>query len=190
MSGPMRCDDVTRALAVPTAGRDASALAEHLAACPACSDFAGRLGQLDRLWQATRPVEPSDAAWETLWSGVCDRLDQPAAVEAGVGIEDEAGRDLIALPVAASRSWRRRLTAVFGLAQAAALLVCFGLLLARPPQEVRGAGVVDIEPGEVVFIDGNGQVHRTAATDADAGPSDVDDNFAMFNALEAMAKDL
>jgi hypothetical protein len=190
MSEPLRCDDVTRALAVPTADGDAAALAGHLATCPACSDFAGRLAQLDRLWQATRPAEPSDAAWESLWSGVCDRLDRPAAVAAGPGIEDEAGRDLIALPVAASRPWRRRLTAVFGLAQVAALLVCFGLLLARPPQEVRGANVVDIEPGEVVFINGNGQVHRTVATDAYAGPSDVDDNFAMFNALEAMAKDL
>ena len=189
MSGPLRCDDVTRELAVPTAQRDASAVAEHLATCPACSDLARRLEHLDRLWQATRPAEPSDTTWETLWTRVCDRLDQPAV---GVGSEDEAGCDLIVppVPVVASRPWRRRFTAVFGLAQAAALLVCFGLLLTRPSQEVRAAGVVDIEPGEVVFIHGDGQVHRVAALAPGAASNDVDENFSMFNALEAMAKDL
>jgi len=64
------------------------------------------------------------------------------------------------------------------------------LMLARAPQETHAAVVaVDIEPGETVLIGDNGQVNRTEI-DADVGPSDIDENYAMFNALEAMAKDL
>ena len=188
MSGTMRCDDVIRELAAPTAGCDSAALADHLAACPACSHFAERVAHLDHLWEATRPALPSDRAWGVLWTAVCDQLDQP--VEVGISVEEEVGRDLIALPVAVSRPWRRWATVVFGLAQAAALLVGFGLMLARAPQETHAAVVaVDIEPGETVLIGDNGQVNRTEI-DADVGPSDIDENYAMFNALEAMAKDL
>ena len=152
MSGPMHCDDVTGELAAPTAGCDLAALADHLAACPACSLFAKRAAHLDHLWEITRPVAPSERAWDVLWAGVCDHLDRPVEVEVGiVEIEEEAGRDLIALPIAVSRPWRRWATAVFGLAQAAALLVGFGLMLARSPQEAQAAVVsVDIEPGERV----------------------------------------
>ena len=59
MSGPdLRCDDVTRELAAPSADRDCAALADHLAGCPSCSTFAAGVDALDRLWVVTRPAEP------------------------------------------------------------------------------------------------------------------------------------
>ena len=55
----MRCDEVIRELAVPTDDRDSAALAEHLANCPSCAVWAKRDAEFDRLWDATRPAEPS-----------------------------------------------------------------------------------------------------------------------------------
>ena len=57
----MHCDKVIRELAVPTDDRDSAVLAEHLANCPSCAGWAKKDAQFDRLWDATRPVEPSAA---------------------------------------------------------------------------------------------------------------------------------
>lgn len=188
MSGPLRCDDVNRELAVPTAGCDPAALAEHLAACPDCAHAAERAERFDRLWRASRPPEPSDAAWDSLWAGVAAGLDAAEPVEVGGDLIEEEEHDLIPLPVAASRRWRRWGTALFGLAQAAVLLVGFGLLLTRTQPEAAASVVsVDIEPGEVVLIRGDGQVRRSEPALPDMPGDTVDGNFAMFNALEAMA---
>src|SRR3954463_5871974 len=65
----MRCAEVTRELAAPTGGRDRADVAGHLASCPTCASWAERSAQLDGLWDATRPPEPS-VAWETLWARV------------------------------------------------------------------------------------------------------------------------
>ena len=74
----MRCEEVIRELAVPTAGRDELAISRHLAGCEACSRWAEQAAEFDRLWDATRPVEPSAEAWDNLWSSVTAQLDQPA----------------------------------------------------------------------------------------------------------------
>ena len=70
----MRCDEVVRELAAPTVDRDRAAMAEHLAACPACAGWARRAEQLDRLWDATRPAEPSPEAWDAVWANIVQAL--------------------------------------------------------------------------------------------------------------------
>ena len=77
----MRCDDVIRELAVPTDDRDTAALASHLANCGNCADWAQKDSQFERLWDATRPVEPSAQLWDEVWSHVAASLDSPMPVE-------------------------------------------------------------------------------------------------------------
>ena len=167
----MRCEDVRKELATPTDTGDAVSLAEHLSRCPSCSAWAQRAARLDRLWQTTRPAEPSSEVWDSLWSGVVSSLDAPASEEvAPVG--DGALRNGSAnvsvtrstsKPSDRSRaaSGRRRLAAigVFGLAQAAAVLLVVGLawrvfIPARPAQNGIAMALrnVDIEEGQLVVI--------------------------------------
>jgi hypothetical protein len=73
----MRCDEVIRELSVPTDNRDLSALANHLASCSACAEWARRDAQFDRLWKASRPDEPSAREWETVWAQIASRIDSP-----------------------------------------------------------------------------------------------------------------
>src|SRR5262245_9492429 len=103
----MRCDDVIRELSVPTGDVDPAAVAEHLDGCPRCASWAKQSAQLDRLWDATRPPEPSPAAWNRIWANVSAALDHPAA------------------PTPAVRPWRKAVLAGFMIAQAAALLAAF-----------------------------------------------------------------
>ena len=55
----MRCVDVIRELAAPTDTRNTVDLAEHLNRCPSCANWARQATQFDRLWDTTRPAEPS-----------------------------------------------------------------------------------------------------------------------------------
>ena len=55
----MRCDDLIRELASPTGTLPPAAMAGHLASCPACAEWSSRAARLDRIWEATRPPEPS-----------------------------------------------------------------------------------------------------------------------------------
>ena len=75
----MRCDEVVRELAAPTADRDRAAMADHLAGCPACAEWARRAEALDRLWDATRPAEPSPEAWDAVWANIARALPCPAS---------------------------------------------------------------------------------------------------------------
>src|SRR5438105_1188160 len=75
----MRCDEVIRELAAPTDDRDATAIAEHLSGCRTCNGWARQAAQLDRLWEATRPPEPSPAAWGPVWVHVAQSLDSPVS---------------------------------------------------------------------------------------------------------------
>jgi len=187
---------VTRELAVPTAGCDRAALSDHLAGCPACSSFAADADAFDRLWDVTRPLEPSARAWESVWSGVADRLDRPESL-----VEPEPA----VLPIAAAAvggidAWPRRGLWLFSMAQAAALLLAFSLLMTRAsrptgdvpspaPAQVAVNVEVDIDPGQVVLIHGDGRVVDRTAVVLKSGPNAnaLDDTFAMFNAVEAMA---
>ncbi len=111
---PLRCDDVTGALSAPRAAIDLPGLAEHLAECPSCAAQVERDAALTRLWESTRPLEPSAETWNTIWAGVCDRLD--------------------AQPVTIPLRPRQRHTAIaFITAQAAAVLAAFVLWAAHRP---------------------------------------------------------
>lgn len=66
----MRCDEVTRELAVPTGALDAASVAQHVASCPSCASWAEASARLDRVWEATRPADPRPEQWERLWSAV------------------------------------------------------------------------------------------------------------------------
>jgi len=144
----MRCDAVIRELAVPTDERDSTALAEHVAHCPACTAWAKRAAGLDHLWEATRPPEPSAEVWDALWGRLARSLDasMPDEVESftpvvlsrsGSPARDET--QLPSLPRARSRTRRWAAIGLIGLAQAAAVLLAVGLYWqglapSQPPQ--------------------------------------------------------
>lgn len=169
---PMNCDDVIRTLAAPGTGRDESAVAEHLAACPPCA-------ALSRIWEATRPAEPSDDVWEDLWARVSERLDQPEPA---------------AIPIR-RRSWGRTSTAVFVVGQAAAVLAAFVLLLGRHPADTDAPGPIAqatlmrevvLPTGVLPLVESNGQI-RTADYSQDNPLNSLDPAFDVLNALESMA---
>lgn len=101
----MRCLDVTRELAAPTGQIDAADLDRHLAACPRCAAWARQAERLDRVWETTRPAEPSPAAFQAAWSRVREALDAPAA------------------PVVVRPVWTRWAVAITVAAQAAVLVI-------------------------------------------------------------------
>jgi hypothetical protein len=119
----MRCMTVIHELSAPTGEPPGALVVDHLASCPSCARWAEQNARLDRLWEATRPPELSTAAWDRLWANVSESLDRPR----------------VATPLApapalvVSRPWRRSAAVAFVLAQAAAILVCFGLAWRHSP---------------------------------------------------------
>jgi hypothetical protein len=196
-----RCDEVTRALAAPGApgaegpGLDCDAVAEHLAACPRCADWVARNAALTGLWEATRPAEPSDAAWDALWSRGAARLDAPRApdVEPEVAAEPDV---LPFLPVSRGRLVAR----LFVAAQAAAILAAAVLWAARrpaPAPDLPEAGLmvrtvalraeVEAEPGEILIIRDEGQSLRPDKVTQDDRSNTLDPYWAALNDLEDFA---
>jgi hypothetical protein len=144
----MRCDEVVRELAAPTGNRDREAMAEHLATCSACAEWSRRAENLDRLWGATRPAEPSPEVWDAVWVRIASSLPCPAtnrhedAPMAGANpSRNGSGPRIFAHPApepapapapvgtrSRGRPWRLvSAVALVGLAQAAAILVALGL---------------------------------------------------------------
>jgi hypothetical protein len=133
----MRCDLAIRELAVPTDDRDSAALAEHLAICPSCAGWAKRAGQLDRLWDATRPTAPSAEMWNSVWARVASSLDSstPSEVKAFSlpvanqnGSMAKEGRPVVpGHSSPRSRPWKMAVIGLIGVAQAAAVLLVAGL---------------------------------------------------------------
>ena len=80
----MQCDEVIKELATPTDHRDSTALAGHIAGCPACAGWANRAVQLDRLWEATRPPEPTPEVWDAVWARMATSLDPSTSTEVGL----------------------------------------------------------------------------------------------------------
>jgi hypothetical protein len=72
----MSCEEISRELVVPTGAYEPKALDEHVSACPSCADWLDRSRQFDRLWEASRPVEPSYSTWGRLWAKVTEAADQ------------------------------------------------------------------------------------------------------------------
>jgi hypothetical protein len=158
----MLCDDVIRQLTEPGNQPDEPRLAEHLAGCSACAEWLDRAQRLEKLWDATRPAEPSPQAWDALWSTVSAHLDQPVAVERngnGVHLAEfpRAMPDLPKSPEPAlspsrTRRWRSLVAfGMVGLAQAAALLVAVGLswhVPVKTPDSLPALAEVKVEVGE------------------------------------------
>ena len=130
----MRCEDLTRELASPTGGPSPAEIAGHLAACPSCAEWSRRAARFDRIWEATRPLEPSTDAMDALWANASAALDdRPAVVPATLRFEAPARR-------------RRWAMAAFALAQAAALLVAALFLF-------RGNGALGPRPAQIQVAD-------------------------------------
>jgi hypothetical protein len=186
----MRCRDVTRELAAPSGAIDSDALARHLAACPDCAAWSDRAERFDRLWEATRPAEPSAEAVDAMWARLCHALDEAPALPS-------------AHPASVRARWSWAI-ALVGLAQAAAVLLAVWLAafprtpeIAKAPEPSQSAPAeialadepIDIEAGQVVFIrieDGKGSVVLPAFESLVANDS-VDPGYDVLNAVEGMA---
>jgi len=182
----MRCSDVTRELSAPTGAFDPGTLAGHLASCPRCASWADRNAQLDRIWEATRPAELSDAAWDRIWAKASAALDRPAAPARPAPV--------------VLRPWRRRAMTAFVLAEAAAILLGFAVLLRTTTAGRRplpgGAAVaaravpvtpdqVEVAPGEVpLYSIDKGTIRDLAQNES---PYAVDPFLSMLNTFESIA---
>lgn len=171
MNHSLSCNDVIQG---PGAGHDAQAVAEHLAACPECST-------LTRLWESTRPVEPTAAAWDSVWTRISRQLDHAAVAEMQ---PEPAG------VFALTSRWQRIAGGSLVAAQAAAILAAVVLGTSAPTPVVAKAtpSVVDIETGELTCIGEKGQVRRIPELVQDEGPNTISANFAMFNDFESLAE--
>jgi hypothetical protein len=202
----MNCDEVIRELAVPTGDRDPTALAEHIAGCPSCGLWSRRAGQLDRLWDLTRPTEPSTEVWDSLWAHVTASLDTPASagpVQTYVPIlhglnGTSAQVDGLVPERHNARSSRRWLAiGLVGLAQAAAVLVAVTLTrpfsTKSPPMQADSSVAanpmtvnLEIEEGHLVVIRWDGLSGKVEDRTLDISDG-VDDWLLGLNAVEALA---
>ena len=108
MKGPgkdMRCDELIQEIATPNGRLTRSDMAQHLADCPSCAKWSDSATRLDQVWAATRPLEPSNEAFDSLWSSLSTVSPVPAH------------------PVRLEFRNRRPLWVSVGLAQAAAVLI-------------------------------------------------------------------
>jgi len=193
----MRCEEVTRELAAPSGPTDQADLAAHLAACPACAGWSSRADRLDRLWDATRPADPSPGSLDALWARASAALEAPSPALRLVGADATRAR----------RRGRRLALAVIGLgvAQAAALMVVTlntirsrdgrgPSLVAVGPElpasrPVAGPSRVDVDVDQTVFVRYGADGHHVDRLDdtpkgftlAYATPHDV------FSAVESAA---
>jgi len=169
----MRCVDVIQELAVPTGRLSSTELAEHVAACPRCATESARAAQLDRLWEASRPAEPTSDHWESLWAEVAHRIDR----------NDLAPEEFVPRPqwkVYSSPMFRRHAAVVsIILAQAAAVWIAVLLTLRTE--------AIEIEPGQPVIISSDEQglhVHNLPWNEDPNASRDVDPYLLMLNAFE------
>jgi hypothetical protein len=132
----MQCDEVIRELATPSDHRDTAAVTEHLAVCPSCANWSQRALQLDRLWEETRPAEPSLEVWDGVWACIATSIDSSTSTELESShitrtAPMSGSPPVVGIPLKTSRHSprpRRWRLAMIGLAQAAAVLVTAGLL--------------------------------------------------------------
>jgi len=193
----MRCGNVIRELSAPTGEPRSAILVDHLARCSSCARWAERNARLDEIWDATRPPELSAAAWDRLWANVSESLDRPQ------GASSPAPVTVPGSPM--GRPWHRSAMAAFALAQAAAILACFGLAWHHAPTRgpsrpvsvasTPGAGspvpVVDLPAFEVsqdqfalISLD-HGSIRNLERVES---PNGIDPLFYGFNAIEAQAE--
>ncbi len=75
MGVAMNCRDAAELLLAGPPEGPGSALADHLAGCPACASIAERSARLDRAWALTRPNEPTGPALDAAWARLDAALD-------------------------------------------------------------------------------------------------------------------
>ncbi len=112
----MRCDDLTRELASPTGALSPDEITGHLAECSACAEWSSQAARFDRIWEATRPIEPTPAMIDALWASASAALESPATLR------------LEGLAVPARRNWIKPALIV---ASAAAILLATGIFWSR-----------------------------------------------------------
>lgn len=204
----MNCDEVIRELAAPTDDRDSAALAEHLTDCRSCADWARSAEQLDRLWDVTRPHEPSTAVWDAMWARVIAVLD--AASSPALSHNAAATRATRAVPTDVispsnvhsgsaprRRPWRMAAIGLVGLAQAAAVILAVVLaprtsneFPSQSPSAVVSAPVMlnlEIDEGHLVVI----RCDQLSAEVEDRTPHEsygFDDWYPVFNTVEGLSK--
>lgn len=119
----MTCSEITRELALPTGAVDAAEVERHLAACSACASRAEVERGFDRLWNASRPTEPSPGAFERLWAGIDTAVPSPA--RNGVLAAEVITMNHVRKSVPERKRFARRaaIVAAVALAQAASILL-------------------------------------------------------------------
>lgn len=174
----MRCDEVMRELNLPSGDRDDRALADHLAECKACALWSEHADKFNRLWDATRPVDPPSELWDRLWSSVTACLEHTGSLKTPHSRPDHSFAVVGKAPDQNSSpstlTWRGLAAlGLVGLAQAAALLLAVNLYWktggndVQPPRSSPNLdlaqqsapsldSVVDVEWGQVPLIHSNG----------------------------------
>lgn len=211
----MHCHDVVRQLAARTDDQVPADLAEHLAGCAACSEWANRAAKLDRLWEATRAPEPSPRAWDSMWDHIVESLDSATATRSKQPVVPAALRNgtrfklqvAVATQSGSSRSRRRSFLAagLLGLAQAAAVLFVVSIAWqslntvpepkvaddSKPALAASGSVdatslPIDIEEGSLVVIEAEGEKPEVKVLISENSPFGIDDWLVMFNKMESM----
>lgn len=139
--------------------------------------------RLDALWDATRPVEPTDQAWDRVWASVAADLDRREGVIIA-GPRSGFGRRPLAVAAAA---------ATIALAQAAAILLAFSLSWpgtdrgaeTRKPDQV-ATTEVRIEEGQFVLIRSNADAVQAIDLSPHLGAGGVDAWYVAYNLLESI----
>jgi hypothetical protein len=128
----------------------------HLDSCPSCAREAEQSDRFDRLWAASRPTDPGDAAWDQLWHRVTSGAERAAEFPEAVRFARAPGR--------ARRWWT--VAAVAAAAQAAALLIACVLVIqlrrtpveSHPPTTAAAAAPTydfEIEVGQTLILELN-----------------------------------
>ena len=194
----MRCPEVMQELSAPGAPIDAAALAEHLASCPTCTQWAADVAQFDRLWADSRPMEPDAARFERVWTRVTRAAEQAGHRAEGPStlpmILPEQVRSTAQAPGVSRWQRMERGILVSGLAAAAVLLIVLvrPMFLGRPagpeiaspvsrptPLLVRS---FDSEPGQTLFI----EVSGTDVTAESRPAADVSDTITVAAELDIL----
>jgi hypothetical protein len=134
--------------------------------------------RLEALWDATRPAEPSSAAWDRVWASVSDGLDRLQGAEAPAR---RAGV-FVHRPSPPPARGRRVLVAaaLIGLAQAAAILLAVGLSWGGPERRPS----LRIEEGQLVLIRADADKVEAIDLTGRLGADGVDAWYVAYNHFE------